>query len=35
VATVASGQSLQVTVDSDVTVAGFPVKFQFSFNYRE
>ncbi len=29
------GQSLQVTIDSDVTVAGFPVKFQFSFNYRE
>jgi hypothetical protein len=28
-------QSLQVTVDSSVTVAGFPVKFQFAFNFRE
>ena len=28
-------QSLQVTIDSSETVAGFPVQFQFSFNYRE
>ena len=28
-------QSLQVTIDSSETVAGFPVKFQFSFNFRE
>jgi hypothetical protein len=28
-------QSLQVTIDSTVTVAGFPVKFQFLFNYRD
>ena len=27
-------QSLQITVDSTGTVAGFPVKFQFSFSYR-
>ncbi|MBN1307492.1 MAG: type VI secretion system contractile sheath small subunit [Chitinispirillaceae bacterium] len=35
VAVSAAGESLQVTVDSDITVAGFPVKFQFSFNCRE
>lgn len=28
-------QSLQVTIDSSVTVAGFPVQFQFAFRYRE
>ncbi|MBN1759799.1 MAG: hypothetical protein JW863_15840 [Chitinispirillaceae bacterium] len=28
-------QCLQVTIDSSETVAGFPVQFQFSFNYRE
>jgi hypothetical protein len=27
--------SLVVTINSTVTVAGFPVQFQFSFNYRE
>ncbi|MBN1576320.1 MAG: hypothetical protein JW913_07210 [Chitinispirillaceae bacterium] len=35
VAVTVAGGSLQVTLDSDITVAGFPVKFQFSFNYRE
>ncbi len=28
-------QSLQVTIDSSVTVAGFPVQFQFAFRYQE
>jgi hypothetical protein len=32
--TVENGQSLKVMLDSDVSVAGFPARFEFSFGYR-
>jgi predicted component of type VI protein secretion system len=32
--TIEGAQSLEVTINSTVTVGGFPAQFQFSFNYR-